>query len=125
MKFSELTKDHILEIVNLVYPYPDWIKSEIDIKYQPYDSSWLDDAQEYWFAKFDGITFGDKIDTYRLYIYPNLNLSLDVIRDNPDNFTEKDKTNLISGKYVLLGSFPIRNQHKIHKKFIEWGLESE
>ena len=127
-KLKDLSKEQVIEIVKLVYPFEDWIKSEIEVVYQPYDVSWYEDAAEYWFAKFDGYTFGDKIDTYRLWIHPNLNVEFDVFRDKLENFTEKDKTEITSKNnkpFVLLGHFPIRNQHKIQKKFIEWEIEPE
>lgn len=123
---KDLTKEQVIEITKLVYPFKDWIKSEIEVIYQPYDETWLDDAQEYWFVKFDGITFGDKVDTYRLWIYPSLDLEFDAIRKNPDNFTEENKMKIIgSGKeqMVMLGSFPLRNQYLTQKKFMEWNIE--
>ena len=121
-QLKDLSKEQIIEIVNLVYPFKDYIKSEIDVKYQPYDESLLDDAQEYWFAKFDGITFADKVDTYRLWIYPTLNLEFDAIRTNVKNMSDKQKKEAI-GDCVLLGSFPVRNQHLIQKKFMEWNIK--
>ena len=124
MKLKDLTKEQIIEIVHLVYPFSDWIKSEVKVKYQPYDETWLDDAQEYQFAKFEAITFGDKIDTYRLWIYPTLDLEFDAIRTKIENMTESQKANNKTGA-VSLGRFPIRNQHMIQRKFIEWGIEPE
>lgn len=128
MKLLELTKEQVLEIVRLVYPFDKLNLSDLKILYQEFDPSWLEDADEYIQVNFNGITFGNKIDEYRLIINKNLDLYLDVIRRNPDNFTEKDKLNLIQsskGDYVLLGYFPIRNQHEIHKNFIEWDVAPE
>ena len=112
---KDLTKDQVIEITRLVYPFDDWMKSEIEVRYQPYDETWFEDAQEYWFAKFQAITFADKVDTYRLWIYPNLNLAFDAIRDKVENMTEEQKKEMKG--LVLLGSFPIRNQYLIQKRF--------
>jgi len=124
-QIKDLTKEQVIEIAKLVYPFNDWIKSDIEVKYQPYDKTWLD-PQEYWFVKFDGITFGDKVDTYRLWIYPTLNLEFDAIRKHPDTFTEANKMKVIESgndQMVMLGSFPLRNQYFVQKKFMEWNIE--
>jgi len=123
-KLKDLTQEQVTEIAKLVYPFADWMKIEIEVKYQPYDKSWLYGAQEYWIIKFDAITFADKVDTYRLWIYPNLNLELDAIRTKIENMTEKQKGEIKSG-IVFLGAFPIRNQYLIQKKFMEWNIEPE
>lgn len=123
-KIKDLTHDQVIEIANLVYPSTDLIRSEMIVRYQPYDESWLNDAREYWLIKFDGITFGDKIDTYRLWIYPNLNLEFDAIRTNPKNMTEEQKLETVSGIFFL-GTFPIRNQYLIQRNFMEWGINPE
>lgn len=123
---KDLTKEQVIEIAKLVYPFDEWRKSDIEVHYQPYDETWFSDAEEYWFAKFNGITFADKVDTYRMWIRPSLDLSLDAIRKNPDDFTEANKMKVIGSgddQIVLLGSFPVRNQYLIQKKFVEWGIE--
>lgn len=119
---KDLTRDQAIEIAKLLYPFDD-IKSEIETHYQPYDASWFDDAREYYFIKFNGFSFGDKIDTYRIWIYPDLDVLVDLFRDNPLNFTEKDKKEIISNKFVLLGHLPVRNQYKIQEKFRKWKIK--
>lgn len=122
---KDLTQEQVIEIAKLVYPFHDWIKSDFEVKYQPFDESWGRDAEEFWFVKFEAITFADKVDTYRLWIYPTLDLEFDAIRTKLANMTPKQKGEIVGDNIVLLGTFPIRNQHLIQKKFIEFGIEPQ
>lgn len=121
MELKDLTEEQAIEIAKLSYSWPDTMDN-IKCVYQPYDTSWLDDAREYCLITFDAITYGHTVDTYRLYIYPTLNLSLDVIRTNPKNVTKAQQKDFKRIGVVFLGQFPMRNQHEIHKKFIEWNI---
>ena len=102
---KDLTEKQAIEIVKLIYPHPDWVKSDYKFKYQPFDPTWYEDAKEYVRVSFRGITFGDTVDNLILEINSNLNCSL--------YYSRKDG---LHG-----GGCP--NQHQIHKKFIEWDIE--
>lgn len=120
---AELTEENIRHIVKLSYPFDDWIKSSMEIRYQPYDESWGSDAAEYWFVKFQGITFGDKVDTYRLWLYPNLAIEFDAIRTNVDNMTDEQRKEYDRINIVFLGSFPVRNQYQIYEYLRELNIK--
>ena len=71
----------------------------------------------------------DEIRKQRAVMSPEeLTAFVELYKAELENFTEKDKTEITSKNnkpFVLLGHFPIRNQHKIQKKFIEWEIEPE
>lgn len=116
---KDFTKEQAIELVKLAYPNKDHVKSDYEFIYQPYDYSHYSDAVEYICVKFEGITYANEIDTYRFYIFTELNISLQATRTNTKN--------KIGGvipenrKELHLGSFPARNQYQIFLKLIEWG----
>lgn len=120
---KDLTEENIRHIVSLVYPFEDWIKSSMEIRYQPYDKTWHEDAAEFWFVKFQGITFGDKVDTYRLWLYPSLAIEFDAIRTNVDNMTDEQRKEYDRINIVFLGSFPVRNQYQIYEYLRELNIK--
>jgi hypothetical protein len=102
---KDLTKEQAIEIAKLIYPFNETVIGEYDFHYQPYDSTWLDDAREFVQVKFRGITFGNTVDELMLHININLDCWFYYCRNNGAH------------------SLPTRNQHAIQKKFIEWEIE--
>jgi hypothetical protein len=111
MELKDLTKEQTIEIAKLIYPFK--IENDFEFHYQPYDETWMDDAREFVELKFNGIVFGDKAYPLRLEILPNLDCWFYYIK-----FDEKIG-------YNVSHSLPSRNQHKIQKLFIKWGIRSD
>ena len=113
MELKDLTHEQVKEIALLLYPFPDAIKGEITYHYQPYDATWCSNAMEYYYASFNSAMFGGvKEYLIRIWIYPDLDCEIDYY----DNSEEEIKNK-------LKGRLPVRDQHKIQKLFMEWGLE--
>lgn len=102
---KNLTPEQAIEIAKLIYPFPECVKSEYKFKYQPYDSSWYEDAREYIRVEWDGILAADKV--VPLFIEINTNLDCYCYYS-----TAKGAERM-----------PLRNQNSIQKKFIEWDIE--
>ena len=102
-ELKDLTPEQAIEIAKLVYGYPNWIKSDFAVVYQPYDETWFADAREYLRVNFEAIVFGDKIDRIILEIDTELNCWLYYSRD-------------------MMYDLPTRNQYHIQKKFMEWNI---
>ena len=103
MKLKDLTKEQAIEIAKLVYGFPDYIKSDFEVKYQPYDVTMYEDAREVMSIFFDAITFGDNVDKIMIEICPSLNCWAYYCRD-------------------MAYSLPTRNQKLTQEKFKEWNL---
>ena len=112
MELKDLTREQAIEITKLAYPFEDWIKSDFDTFYQPYDKSHYSDAAEFYIISFDGITMGDKVGRIRLYIYSDLVCDLDYFYKDED------------GKMIVktMTRLPVRNQRQIQQKFTEYGF---
>jgi len=103
---KDLTKEQVIEISKLIYPFSDTVDGEYEYHYQSYDASWYEDAREYVQLKFKGITFGDTFDTLILQINTNLDCWFYYSRDS-------------------MNTLPSRNQAAVQRKFIEWKIEPE
>ncbi len=103
MELKNLTEKQANEILYLIYPFHDGIKSEIKHKYSPLEEEY--NEPEYYSMHFDGIIFGDKIDKIRVFIYSNLDCEIDYTRNN-----------------LPQGRLPVRNQKLIQEKFKEFGF---
>lgn len=112
MEIKDLTKEQVIEIAKLVYPFPEWVKSDYQTFYQPYDESDFSDAVEYQLVSFDGIIAGNKVGRIRLFIYPDLDCDLDY-------YYKDDKDQMIISS---MNRLPARNQREIQKKFTEYGF---
>lgn len=112
MRFEDLTKEQLIEIAKLAYPFDDWVHSGYDVFYQPYDESHYSDAVEYHLVSFDGIVMADKVGRIRLFIYPTLDCDLD--------YYYKDD----EGKMIVstMDRLPVRNQREIQFRFTEFGF---
>ncbi len=104
MTIKDLTNEQSIEIAKLVFGKPDWIKSDFDVKYQPYDANMYEDAREVVSVFFNAFTFGETIDKIMAEINPSLDCFVFYCR--PDG----------------AHSLPTRNQKSIQEKFREWGL---
>lgn len=112
MELKNLSKEQAIEIAKLAYRKCEWIQSEFDFKYIPYEASDVskqiyEDTPEMVQVFFNAFTFGEKIEKIRVIIYANLDISLNIIRNNPFN----------------LITIEISNQYKIVERFINWGVE--
>ena len=111
MEIKDMTKEQAIEIAMMAYGHDDWIRSDFKFEYVPYDppsiKNSFDDSPESVYVKFEGVSFGDKIDLYRLFIYSNLNITLDIFRTDP----------------IKIISVGFSNQFLIFKKLQEWGIE--
>jgi hypothetical protein len=115
MKLKELTNEHARQVAELLYPFPDAIKGEMNFNYQPYDPSWHRDAMEYFFISFMSAMFGGKkMYKIRIWIFPDLDCEIDYYDDSKEKISDK-----------LCGRLPVRDQHKIQKLFMDWGLEPD
>jgi len=101
---KDLTKEQVIEISKLIYPFFDTVEGEYEYYYQPYDPSWYEDAREYVQLKFRGVTTGDTVDTLILQISQNLDCWFYYSRD-------------------YMHHLPSRNQCAVQRQFIEWGIE--
>jgi hypothetical protein len=115
MKLKELTEEQAKQIVDLLYPFPDSIKGDMKFHYQPYDPTWYSDAAEYYYVSFNSAMFGGKkLYKIRVWIYPDLDCSIDYYDDSKEQIADK-----------LCGRLPVRDQCRIQKLFAEWGLEPD
>lgn len=107
---EQLTAEQTFELAKLAYGFPEWITSELEFLYQPYDETWDRDAREFVRVKFEGIVFGDKTFPIVFEIGATLSCELAFVKYN-----EKTGVN-------YQDRLPIRNQYKIFKKLIDWGF---
>jgi hypothetical protein len=115
-KLKDLTKEQAIEIAKLIYPFPDWIKSDFNFFYHPYKApdNWDNEGiTEEVLVTFKGFTTGEKIEDIHLNIYTNLDCVLGCF--------ELKNSKYWSHKYSLM----VRNQHAVQKKFIDWGFEPD
>ena len=114
MELKDLTVAQAEQILNLAFPFPENIVSEIKHHYQPYDATMYEDAAEYYYMKFNAVLFGTPKDknskpyTIRIWIYPNLNVHMDY----NDNYHQD-----------IIIQLGVSNQRAIQKKFTEFGFE--
>jgi hypothetical protein len=111
MTLADLTEEEAEIILNHIYPFPNWIKSEITHKYCPYDESLYSDGEEYYLMTFQGIVKGNEVERIRVFIYPNLDCDIDYSRPNED------------GVEMPQGRLPVRGQKNIQESFKEFGFE--
>lgn len=101
---KDLTSEEVIEIAKLTYGFPDWIKSDFELQYSPHkerDEFNLEEFENV-VCKFKAYTFGETIDTIRVTIYSNLDVTIGYLRPN----TGED-------------SLPVRNQYKVQKLLME------
>jgi hypothetical protein len=109
MELKNLTIQQGSEILNLIFPFSDCIKSEVKHSYQPANKPSKDNYEgddERYLMTFDGTIFGDKIDRIRVWIWSDLDCEIDYIRDHQQS-----------------GRLPVRNQRLIQQKFTEFGFK--
>jgi len=103
MNLKDLTKEQAIEIAKLVYGFPDYIKSDFEVKYQPYDETMYEDAREVIKIFFDAIVCGDTVKKIMVEICPNSDCWVYYIED-------------------MAHSLPTRNQKLVQKKLIEFNF---
>lgn len=106
-----MTPEQAIIIAKLAYGQADWIKSEFEITYHPYEpedrpNDVYEDSPEFMTIKFKAITFGTTVDDIRLQMISNFNLSMNIMRPTP-------------ASWIQLG---ISNQFLIFKQLQEWGF---
>jgi hypothetical protein len=104
---KDLTQKQALELVTILHG-DKWLRTDLSFnaRYVPENPDFYEDGYEHYRIDFKGVTFGDTIDKMTLFIYPNLDMAKYYVRDR-------------------MISLPIHNQHKLHKKFIEWEIEEK
>lgn len=106
-----MTKGHAVKLAKLIYGNPDWIKSDVEFRYQPYvpidySTDVYEDFPECVFIKFKALTFGDRVDDIRIIIYANLNISVCI--------TKKE--------HPYLDTLTVANQYETFKLLHSWGF---
>tara|TARA_R110000772_G_scaffold20466_2_gene56738 strand:+ start:53979 stop:54353 length:375 start_codon:yes stop_codon:yes gene_type:complete len=108
MFLKDLTEEQSIEILNLVFPFPDNIKSDILFKYQEYDASMYEDSCELIILTFNCTIHTDEEILLRVFIFEDLSMEVSYADE--------------SGNDMVIESLPIRNPYFIYKKFREWSI---
>ncbi len=120
MTIKDLTPEQAFEITKLLFPFPTYIKSELEFNYFSGDyGDFVDTRDEVVSVKFISKPFPPRETdrTIIVHIYPNLDLSIGEFEFiNYENSQTYKK-----GYYTHVNSLPVRNLHIIFKKFTEWG----
>jgi len=105
MELKFLTKKEAEEILHIIFPYPDRIKSEITHKYEDGKC-----GGDYYMMEFDAVMFGTEDVKIRIFIRGNLDCEMDYVsvykKSEGRNFT----------------IMTIKNQRAIQEKFTEFGF---
>jgi hypothetical protein len=117
MKIKDITKEQAIEIAKLAYPFPEYIKSDFDFQYIPYEpisKTNYEECPEHVDIRFKGIIAGTKEAIFCLTLYNWFDLYMSWLEK------KTEEQNYYDSHY-----FPLRNQHKIYAKFKEWNLQPE
>lgn len=100
-----MTREQAIIIAKILYDDESLVRSDYTFEYQPYDPSWYEDAREYVRLIWEGVTFGETVDTLIMEIDNNFNVYF--------FYSRKDG----------LHNLGVGNQHKIHRQLIKWNCE--